>query len=92
LLERAVSGLVHLTNSSACSWFEFATEIVRAAGVSAAVQPISTAEFGAPVRRPSYSVLDNARWRMAGLAPLREWRAALGAYLEAKGIVAGAPA
>ncbi len=92
LAERAAIGIVHLTNSDACSWYEFACEIVQASGVKATVHPVSTAEFGAPVRRPAYSVLDNARWRTLGLAPLRPWRAAVAAYLEAKGVLPGVAA
>jgi dTDP-4-dehydrorhamnose reductase len=89
LLERRVSGIVHLTNSGSCSWYELACHVVRTAGLPAAVHPVSTLEFGAPVRRPRYSVLDNARWRSLGLAPLRPWQEALSAYLAAARVAPG---
>jgi dTDP-4-dehydrorhamnose reductase len=87
LIERRVNGIVHVTNSESCSWYDLASHVVTTAGLSATVSPISTAEFGAKVRRPAYSVLDNERWRTLGLAPLRPWKDATCAYLESKGLI-----
>ena len=95
LLERQASGIFHVTNADSCSWYDLACHVVTTAGLRAVVHPVSTAEFGAVVRRPAYSVLDNARWRSIGLERLRPWRHAVSAYLEAKGLVSaasGAPA
>jgi dTDP-4-dehydrorhamnose reductase len=93
LIERRVNGIVHVTNGDSCSWYDLACQVVAIGGLSATVNPITTAEFGAQVRRPAYSVLDNAWWRMSRLEPLRSWRDALRAYLIAKGVLlpAGAP-
>ena len=38
-------------------------------------------EFAAPVKRPFYSVLDNAALRTAGLDRMRPWREALADYM-----------
>lgn len=74
-------GTYHLTNAGACSWFEFAREIFRQAGVEARLDPSRTDITGAGARRPLYSVLDNRRWRSLGFADLRSWQQALTAYL-----------
>jgi len=87
LIERRVTGIVHVTNSESCSWYELACQVLAAGGLNATVSPITTAEFGAQVRRPTYSVLTNTRWRKLGLEPLRSWQEALRAYLIAKGLV-----
>src|SRR3984957_3440448 len=50
-------GIVHATNSGDCTWYDFATEIVRRAGKPAVVKPVTTAEFPRPAKRPAYSVL-----------------------------------
>jgi len=60
-------GLLHLTAAGACSWFEFATAIrdrLIQSGVqwSAALEPVSAAEFGAKARRPANSLLSNERF------------------------------
>lgn len=54
-------GVYHMTNSGQCTWFEFAAEIFRLAGVEVDLQPTTTAEFGSPAPRPAYSVLANTR-------------------------------
>ena len=70
-------GLFHLTNTGAVSWYEFAREVLRAAGLDPErVQPIATADLDPPrpAPRPANSVLDNAAWRLSGLPPLRDFR------------------
>lgn len=53
------SRLYHVTNSGdPITWASFARAIFDSAGLSPAINPISTAEFGAPATRPVYSVLD----------------------------------
>ena len=59
------------------TWFEFVQEILRASGHPVdMVRPIGSADLDPPrpAPRPANSVLDNARWRAAGLAPLRDFR------------------
>ena len=81
LIAMGVSGLVHVTNGGACTWYEFAAEIFRLSGMSADLTPITSAQFAAPARRPTFSVLSNANAMSAGLAPLRPWPEALADYL-----------
>ncbi len=50
-------GIVHVTNSGNCTWYDFATEIVRNSGLTTIVKPVTTAEFPRPAKRPAYSVL-----------------------------------
>lgn len=72
-----LSGVVHATNQGACSWYEFAAEVVAAMGKDRSlVQPIATADLqpARPAPRPANSVLDNAVLRMAGYTPTRDFR------------------
>ncbi len=46
-------GIVHVTNSGNCTWYDFATEIVRASGLQTTVKPVTTAEFPRPAGVPS---------------------------------------
>ena len=81
LIARDVMGLFHVTSGGDCSWYEFAAEIFRRAGVRADLTPITSAEFGAAARRPGYSVLSNEGVVAVGVLPPRPWQDALGAYL-----------
>ncbi len=72
-----ISGVIHATNATSCSWFQFAQLVVQAMGKDPEmVRPIATAELDPPrpAPRPANSVLDNAVLRMAGFAPLRDFR------------------
>jgi dTDP-4-dehydrorhamnose reductase len=60
-----LAGLFHYAPSGQCSWFEFTQLIMRTAGVRASVDPITTAEYPTPARRPAYSVLDSEKLRAA---------------------------
>ena len=81
LIRANAGGLYHVTNAGSCTWYEFAAEIFRHAGVAAELTPITSAQFGAPAPRPPYSVLSNAKLAAAGITPPRPWQDALAAYL-----------
>jgi dTDP-4-dehydrorhamnose reductase len=81
LIAAGARGSFHITNAGDCTWYEFAREIFRAAGMNVEVTPITSAEFGAAARRPSYSVLSNEKLRGSGIAVPRPWTDALRAYL-----------
>ena len=80
-------GLYHVVNAGSATWFEFAREIVRRAGVAAEVAPCATSEYPVRAARPAYSVLDNAKVA-AAFGALPPWQDALDRYLRAKGHVA----
>ena len=77
-------GLYHVVNGGSATWFGFAREIVRRAGVEAVVTPCTSEEYPTRAMRPRYSVLDNAKVSAAfgGMAP---WQEALDRYLRARG-------
>src|SRR5262249_36007765 len=37
-------GIIHVTNRGSCTWYEFASEIVRRSGLSTIIKPVTTAE------------------------------------------------
>jgi dTDP-4-dehydrorhamnose reductase len=92
LVARSVEGLYHVTSSGDCTWYEFAAEIFRQAGVKADLTPITSEQFGAPARRPGYSVLATGKLERAGLPRPRPWQDALAAYLHERASRAARPA
>ena len=73
-------GLYHATNNEWCSWYEFAQEIFKLAGLKAGLVPVSSKEFFSPIKRPSYSVLENAGLKKIGIDKMPVWRESLGRY------------
>ena len=70
----APAGTYHATSAGRCSWYEFAQQVVVAAGLeSSVVLPTTSAEFVRPAPRPSYSVLGHDALTRLGLDPIGDW-------------------
>lgn len=78
-------GTFHITNKGICSWYDFAVEILRQAGLDTPVIPITSDQYPQKARRPQYSVLDNYHLRLLGADDMRPWQEALNDYLKSKG-------
>jgi dTDP-4-dehydrorhamnose reductase len=86
LCRKSASGIVHVTNSGDCSWYEFAREIVKAEGLATEVRPITSQQMVRPARRPEYSVLSSRTLQQRSIA-MPTWQDALRRYLrERKGL------
>ena len=81
LLDRGVSGLVHLAGGGEVSWNGLATEAFRQAGVECRVRPATTAEMARPAPRPAFSALESER---EDVLPLPPWQDGLAGYLAAR--------
>jgi len=92
LMDKGTAGYVHFCNLGACSWYEYAREILRqgrALGLLSPdrrvdVVPISSAQLSRPAPRPSYSVLSTERYRAVAGSPPRPWKDALERFLRAR--------
>jgi dTDP-4-dehydrorhamnose reductase len=83
LCRAGAKGIVHVTNTGACTWYEFAREIVKQSGLSTAVRPVTTLQFPRPAPRPAYSVLSPASLQGWGVT-MPSWQDALRRYLRAR--------
>jgi dTDP-4-dehydrorhamnose reductase len=81
LCRKSATGIVHATNSGNCTWFEFAEEIVRSAGLATTVRPVSSQQMARPAPRPAYSVLSPTRLQALGIE-MPSWHDAFRRYLE----------
>lgn len=77
-------GIYHITNSGYCSWYEFACEIIKQAGLNTKITPVSSDKILRKAKRPAYSVLDNHKYEQTCHDKLRNWQEALGDYLQCK--------
>ena len=77
-------GYYHATNEGGyISWYDFAREIFRQAGMPTQVNPVTTAEYGlSKAARPFNSRLDKSKLTENGFTPLPTWQDALRRYLE----------
>lgn len=82
LVHKNAQGIVHITNSGVCSWFDLAREILRQAGrESIPVHPTTSDKFPRPAKRPAYSVLSPRSLHSFHLE-MRPWQEAVTGYLQ----------
>ena len=75
-------GRYHATNEGICTWYEFACEIFKQAGMNVSVAPVSSDEYPAKAKRPSNSRMDKSKLTANGFQPLPTWQDALSRYLK----------
>ena len=79
-------GVYHVTNRGYCSWFEFAREILRQAGLNhVPLLAIPTSASDRRALRPRNSRLAHSRLESEGLGLLPPWQDALARYLLREG-------
>ena len=77
LVDQERYGLYHVTNQGEVSWFEFAQEVLKAAGLDPErVEPITTASLNPPrpAKRPANSRLENSGLKRDGIGLLPDFR------------------
>ncbi len=80
LVESGATGLYHAANAGPVTWYDFAVEALRQAGVDHSVEPIPASAWKAAARRPAFSALDSSKLRASGFE-MPGWREGIAAYL-----------
>lgn len=81
MMETDKYGFYHATNEGLCSWYEFACEIFKQAGMNVKVLPVSSDQYKAKAKRPSNSRLNKEKLSANGFERLPKWQDALSRYL-----------
>lgn len=81
MVESDKYGKYHATNEGLCTWYEFAKEIFRQAGVEVKVNPVTSDMFPAKAKRPKNSRMSKEKLDANGFHRLPTWQDALERYL-----------
>jgi dTDP-4-dehydrorhamnose reductase len=81
MIETEKYGRYHATNEGLCSWYEFACEIFKQAGMNVTVEPVSSDQFPVKAKRPMNSRISKDKLKENGFEPLPSWQDALRRYL-----------
>lgn len=76
-------GIYHAANDGICTWYEFACEIFKQAGIDIEVAPVSSTEFPSKAKRPENSRMNQDKLAENGFERLPSWQDALQRYLKA---------
>lgn len=83
MVETDKYGTYHATNEGGyITWYDFACEIFRQAGVDVEVEPVSSAQFAAKAKRPENSRMNKQKLVDNGFELLPTWQDALARYLK----------
>jgi dTDP-4-dehydrorhamnose reductase len=82
LVAAGASGVFHVVNKGACSWYELAVRVLELAGLRVPVHPVPQEAYPARARRPRNSALSTAKLEARGLRP-PPWEDAVQRYLAA---------
>ena len=82
MIETDRYGRYHATNEGLCSWYEFACEIFKQAGMNVTVSPVTSDQYPAKAKRPMNSRMDKSKLDEMGFKRLPSWQDALGRYLK----------
>ena len=75
-------GTYHATNENLCSWYEFACEIFKQAGLEVEVTPVDSTAFPVKATRPKNSRMSKTQLDKNGFNRLPSWQDALNRYLK----------
>ena len=82
MIETDKYGRYHATNEGLCSWYEFACEIFRRAGMKVNVLPVESKDYPAKATRPMNSRMSKEKLTENGFKLLPPWQDALSRYLK----------
>jgi len=81
LVRANARGTIHATNAGECTWYEFASEVLRTVGlVDVRIEAIRSEDLARPAARPKYSVLSGTSLERYGVR-MRPWRETIREYL-----------
>lgn len=69
--------IFHYSNEGVCSWYDFAFEIVRLAGLQCRINPIESSQYPLPAKRPHFSVLNKTKIKSYLSIDIPHWRDSL---------------
>lgn len=75
-------GRYHATNEGICTWYEFACEIFRQAGIDVEVAPVTSDEYPSKAKRPENSRMSKKKLKENGFELLPSWQDAMKRYLK----------
>ena len=71
------AGIYNYSNEGTCSWYDFAVEIVKEAGLSCRIDPVLTKDYQMAAQRPAYSVMDKSKIKDNYNLSIPHWRSSL---------------
>lgn len=70
-------GIYHYSNEGVATWYDFANKIFEVNNITINLQPIATAQYPTPAKRPAYSVMDKTKIKQTFAITITNWEDSL---------------
>ncbi len=87
LIEKNARGLFNVSSHGDISWYDYACEVFRQAGIKVKVLPQSSSELGRPAPRPPYSTLDLSKVESFLGIRCPDWREDIEGHLQQLNVI-----
>jgi len=77
-------GIYHYSNEGSCSWYEFASAIMKTAGLNCTVHPTTSDTHPRPAKRPSYSIMNKEKIKTTFNISINHWTDSLRKFIQQK--------
>jgi len=81
ILTKDIKGILNITNSGSCTWYELAKTILELKNKTVNLIPVNSEQFVQAAPRPSYAALNTNKFIKLTKVELRIWQEALKDYL-----------
>lgn len=68
------AGIYNYSNEGVCTWYDFAVEIIKEAGLNCQIQPVLTKDYLLQAPRPVFSVMDKTKIKENYGLSIPHWR------------------
>jgi dTDP-4-dehydrorhamnose reductase len=75
-------GIYHFSNSGVISWYDFALAIKEIINSPCTINPITTAGYPTPAKRPAYSVMNTDKIQKTFYIQLKDWKQSLSTCIQ----------
>lgn len=82
LSEKQEYGIYHYSNEGETTWYVFAKKIFEINNIAIELQPVTTADYPTPAKRPAYSVLDKGKIKNTFGITIPKWDESLIAQVQ----------
>ena len=74
--------IYHYSNEGVCSWYDFVKSIFEIKGITIKVNPICSAQYPTPAKRPYYSLLNKSKIKIKYILDINYWKYSLNGVLK----------
>lgn len=82
IVENRLQGIIHGTSEGVCNWVDFGKYLFKVLNINIDVEEVNSSYFNKDLKKPQYSVLENAMLTKERMNIMLNWKDAIKSYLK----------